>query len=947
MLNLTKRVNKLVEKTSSIECKDICKEVLEMNNVPEEQLESSLVEKLKGIKDSDKHVAAFVKSATKAMKIKNLGITKAISKIRESQSYHYPALRYTLDKFERAKVNEGIDDYLVVEDFISSMKDFVWDKNVKESLDEVRESFESEREAVLVSKALFEFRRAKGNFIFEKVCSMLEDHFDNPTEASRSALIESLIKFSYSPVAKSLMESLKKIQSSITNPNGLNIIAENNNCEVSPVYSTIFVENGKEFFTIKGDVFKKEGSIVEKVTPEEFQSLSENVKRSYSILNSSNFFVKEGKASFYLGKNKIEISEGENATKVLFNGKQIPSSDIARNLVSSGMIRLEEAKVASDIQFINDVFENFYEIDFAKVISSKIYEGSYATIMKVDDKIYLNRVNTSMKANEFFTDLNATQARNIVLEFLGYDIKESMVEFLEKDEAEILAVKEQQTAILTNMSIVEGELNKIAAAKQDAFIAAQPQIKALEEMLTNELSQLRTQYNELSSKLKKFEAKSSEAGVEIGEDVKLESGETATVTAIDSNTKKVSVVTADGKTSEHPISKITSVEKAQESAMKKNEEDANEEAEKEVTAKPEEDEDEKVEESTPNLGDEKKEKKEDKEDDEEEKVEEKKKDDEECEKKDDEEEKKDDEEKLDEDTLNIAGGNNIPVEDPNKDKLQSQEPATQPAKVKDSNPEYVPGKVTPDQEGSCAGKDVEVLAADMASKGPDDLIQVKCDGELYFIEKKFIEVSTTEGEDSTTIDFDAAPPSKEGEGEKKEGEGEKEEGEGEKEEGEGEKKEGEGEKEEGEGEKEEGEGEKKEGEGEKEEGEGDEEKKKPTPEELQSKLAKALEDLEQIRNDMKDTFTSNEMISHTINSLRGLNDALRKDLNESKKESPEKILSDHGISSKDYTLSLGDNEGTKTVILHKEFLEDSKKDKRNFLPLKADLMKIGVKLQGF
>jgi len=53
--------------------------------------------------------------------------------------------------------------------------------------------------------------------------------------------------------------------------------------------------------------------------------------------------------------------------------------------------------------------------------------------------------------------------------------------------------------------------------------------------------------------------------------------------------------------------------------------------------------------------------------------------------------------------------------------------------------------------------------------------------------------------------------------------------------------------------------------------------KKPSIEELQSKLAKALQDLESIRDDMKDTFTSNETISTTISSLRGLTDAMKKD----------------------------------------------------------------------
>ena len=820
MLNLTKRINKLLEKTSSLECKNACKEIVEMfHSVPEEQLTASLVEKLNGIADADKHVKAFVKSATKRMKIRDLGVAKAISKIRESQVYHYPALRYSLDRFERAKVNEGVLDYLIVEDFLTSLKDFTWDKNVKDSLDEVREQFEADRELILVSKAIYEFKKGKGDFLFEKITQMLEDHFENPTDASRSAIIESLSKFGFSQVAKNLTENLKKIQSS-TSKNNLQIMAENSNCQVSPAYSTIFLENGKEYFTVKGDLYKKVQESIEKVSPEEFNNLSENVKRSFQIMNSPHFFVKEGKASFYLGRNKIEISEGENSTQVLFNGKTIASTDIAKNLVSTGMIRLEEARVASDIQFVNDTFSNFYELDFVKVISSKMYEGSYVTLMKVNENIYLNKVNASMRSNEFFSGINATQARNLVLEFLGYDIKESLHEFIEKEEAEILAIKEQQIGLLKNMSVLEGELNKLEAAKNDSFIAAQPQIKSLLEMLNKELHALKGQYSTLSAKLKKFEAKSSDAGVEIGEDVKIiDTEEIATVTAIDSNTKKVSVVTSDGKTRELPISKIISVEKAEESAMQKNDEKSKTESEKEQVGKVEE---------TQNMN---------------------------------------------------AGGNEMPVENPNKDKFPPQEPESQLSKVENDNPEYVVGKVDSSQEGSCAGKDVEVLATDFAAKGPEDLIQVKCEGELYFIEKKFVQVSTSE-EESLSIDFDAEAPSDEKpkkEEPKEEEPKEEKPAEEPKEEEPKEEKPAEEPKEEEPKEEEPKEEEPKEEKPAEETKEEEPKEEKLSIEDLQAKLSKALEDLEQIKNDMKDTFTSNETISTTINSLRGLNDALKKD----------------------------------------------------------------------
>jgi hypothetical protein len=46
---------------------------------------------------------------------------------------------------------------------------------------------------------------------------------------------------------------------------------------------------------------------------------------------------------------------------------------------------------------------------------------------------------------------------------------------------------------------------------------------------------------------------------------------------------------------------------------------------------------------------------------------------------------------------------------------------------------------------------------------------------------------------------------------------------------------------------------------------------------LQAKLKKSLAELEDLRNDMRNTFTSSDTLGNTITSLRGMLDALKKD----------------------------------------------------------------------
>jgi hypothetical protein len=845
MLNLNRRVNNLLEKTTSLECKNVCKEIIETySSIPEEQIAASIIEKLKTIKDADKHVNGFIQISEKYLGIRNLGIAKAISTIRESQSYHYPALRYTLDKYERQLVEGLTQDYLVIEEFAESLKDFTWDKNVKDCLESIKEKIVSQKETILIAKSVYELKKTKGNFMFDNIVERLENHFDNPTQSSRSGLIDELGRFSFNGTVKKLIESLKKIQSL----NGsLQIIAENSSCDVSQVFSPLILENGREYFTIKKEVYRKTGELIEKVASEEFNNLSESIKRSYQVINSPYFFVKGGKASFYIGRNKVEILENENKKQVLFNGKEVPASDIARNLMSTGMLRLEEAKVASDIQFVSDIFENFFELDFAKVISSKRFPGSYVNLMKVNEKIYLNKVNESMKSNEFFTDLNSTQARNLILEFLGFDIAETFSEYIEKEQAQILEIKSKQSEILKSMSIVESEISKIEGAKKDPYLANNPQVKSLEEMLKTEITNLRNSYQQLSSKLKQFEAKSSDSGLEIGEDVKITStGELATVNSIDNKT--ITVITANGKTVELTIDKVTPVAAEEEKALEKNAKKG--EAE---TSKVDEKKKEKVEVETEEEVETPEEEVEVKETPEEEEIDEKKKVKVEEETPEEEEDKEVEEAPEDVETADDD------VEDEEIEKIEEEELSPRSLGEEDmlpptettsdeTSPEYVTATVTTDQGGTCAGKEVKILALDFTSKGPEDLIQAECDGDTYFIEKKSLQIPTTEGDDSMTIDFDAEPPA-EDEKEVKKKKAPAEEAPAEEAPAE---------------------------EAPAEEAPAEEApKEKLTPEELQSKLAKALKDLESIRDDMADTFSKNENVSSTINGLKGMIDAMK------------------------------------------------------------------------
>ena len=193
---------------------------------------------------------------------------------------------------------------------------------------------------------------------------------------------------------------------------------------------------------------------------------------------------------------------------------------------------------------------------------------------------------------------------------------------------------------------------------------------------------------------------------------------------------------------------------------------------------------------------------------------------------------------------------------------------------------YVKAKISDQQEGPQAGKEVEVLADDYAAKGDEDMVEVKIGDDVVFIEKKYIDLDSSamekpdletsvkpkvelldEEDDEDNFSLDLPQDIEDDEEEVDTILDEPTAGE--------------------------------------EEGvlasddditigdlgldditsigaEG-EEKEQSDPEVLRAKLLKSLKELEEIKSNMSSTFTSTDTISSTIQSVRGMIDALKKD----------------------------------------------------------------------
>jgi hypothetical protein len=218
---------------------------------------------------------------------------------------------------------------------------------------------------------------------------------------------------------------------------------------------------------------------------------------------------------------------------------------------------------------------------------------------------------------------------------------------------------------------------------------------------------------------------------------------------------------------------------------------------------------------------------------------------------------------------------------------------------------FVKAMISPEQGGPYAGKEVEVLADDYAAKGDEEMIEVKVGDDLIYVEKKFVNPGdeamqkaetrvTSETSEDEEISFDAEDDD-DSEDDDEEFSYDLEDLE---------------DSEDGEDDKEDEDDEEEilsfDSEDDEDDSEDDEEEfsydvdsddetsddddiqmdvmvepepvAQPTKVDImRSRLKKSMQELEDIRSQMKSTFTSTDTISSTITSLRGMLDALQKD----------------------------------------------------------------------
>lgn len=512
--------------------------------------------------------SVFPDMSTKATKRTSFsfGVLNTISALRNSSLNELPAGKILLEKYNYLLIDKGISESFIIEGLLNDLKSFSWENSVKPVLENLTNTFESNRREVEVLKTYETIKNNAGRELFSDATDQMKNWLSSEKRTS-DTLVHGLKRFGFNPMVRNLVSFLSVYENQGAGSK-FNVGFDNNVCEISNIYSPVYVNEKEVVFYSSGKFLKlqeSEGAIYEC----EMDEVPAELQNKALILADRNVKVENNKILLTLGNNKIEISFANESKTIFFDGKEIREEDLplAASVSTNNLLENSNYNINKAI-FIAKVADEIIDLDFGKRIKSKVYEGVEANVFKIGGSIYVQTVNPAMKLNKIY-EANATQAINIVKDFIKYDISESLTEFLEGEEAFLSVMKNDKNEIIKNIDLLESELRKLDVVKeQNPLIANSDELVSLEEGIENEIESLKDRWNQINVEIERFENKAKDVSSSMNEDLGYpidtevrvkRNGVKGRVIGVDGSSKTYTILFKEGKTGEYFFSDVEDI----------------------------------------------------------------------------------------------------------------------------------------------------------------------------------------------------------------------------------------------------------------------------------------------------------------------------------------------------------------------------------------------------
>ena len=376
-----------------------------------------------------------------------------------------------------------VSDYAILRDVCNEMKQFDWLAEVSNFINEAF-AFAKENElAFAVLNTLEAIRTNKNQKSFTAAINSLEEIKDLSESELKKAIPSRLKQHSWVP-------GIKELVSLSENLSGSNNTTDKNFTNKRPVSPVLENENGETIFCVGNRVYAMNES--EEIRLAKNDEISNEFARLTQL--SENFTVTEkglrlSENGCNIDLNRIE--EGETTkTEIVVDGELVSEANLAAKLMANGKFRYGQYDTIKVLEHAINKIDNLYELDFVETIKSNVYEGVEVNVMKTENGVYINKINPAMNENVLIKPETATDAINLVQEFVNYDITNSVQDILE-GEAKVEADRAKtEENIYERIDYIKNEISKLSELNMDDMAEIKEAKKILNDALEAEQARL-------------------------------------------------------------------------------------------------------------------------------------------------------------------------------------------------------------------------------------------------------------------------------------------------------------------------------------------------------------------------------------------------------------------------------------------------------------------------
>lgn len=430
----------------------------------------------------DKAINEWLVNQKRLYALKHLGVRKAVSTLLEKEAKYHDTLAAILEDF-REKL-DNTPEILLYEKFISAMSGFNYLSAVNTELQAVSDRVKQYKNDIDITKILTVMKETRSNYLLPLIEDVVENYLSNKTMQTRSMLKETLVKFSYDPFIRDILNLVT------LDATDLQLEYANGTCDIEDkLFSPImYLGENEVMFNVKGTYYVKKGNNVNKIKKEEVSKLDENFRYLCEVINYPNIEITKKDIKVFVGNDNAVINETETYVNGgLFTRNQINESvEIAKWSGNTDFYKI--------VNILRENFDEIAELDFVKRVYLKTNENYAADIFKLRDNIFITTYDPINAKTTFYRNINPIQAEKIMMEHMRFDVSKTFEDILPNKEKILAEIETTKKEYSDYIQVLE---RKIEDFSQQSGNTAKNVVIALNEELSDVKNDYKNYLNEV------------------------------------------------------------------------------------------------------------------------------------------------------------------------------------------------------------------------------------------------------------------------------------------------------------------------------------------------------------------------------------------------------------------------------------------------------------------